>query len=111
LVQDAQERIIRNSEGQWGIADLAAEMNVSREHLARAFRKELGTSPQNYLLQKKMNLACELLREFGLSCAEVAERLGYDRPSSFSRAFKSVFGTNPQDYRNTSVPPASMPPR
>lgn len=67
-------------------------------HISKAFQKVYGITPRAYLLSKKMDYACRLLRE-GAKLEEIAEILGYSSPFNFSRAFKNHKGLSPNAYR------------
>jgi AraC family transcriptional regulator len=77
---------------------------VETSSVCRWFRRYQGTSPYQYLMRRKMNLAAEHLIENGGLVKEAAQRLGFADPYHFSRAFKSVHGVAPQAllrYRRT----------
>ncbi len=101
LVRQAQESIVGNLRNAYGIADVASELAVSREHLARVFRKETGKTLRHYQLQKRMQLASRLLENRELSVQDVAYELGYRQQSNFTRAFKIWTGITPVEYRGT----------
>ena len=54
----------------------------------------------DYLIQLKMQRACQLLDLSDLRVKEVAAKIGYDDPYYFSRLFSKVMGLCPQTYRN-----------
>jgi AraC-like DNA-binding protein len=86
------------------LAEVAAAAGVEASSVCRWFRRYQGTSPYQYLLRRKMNLAAELLVEDGVLVKEAAARVGFADPYHFSRAFKSVHGVAPralQGYRRT----------
>ena len=77
---------------------IAAQMGMSERTLQRRLREE-GTSYQAVLDNTRHYLARELLRNTGLSLAEVAARLGFSEPSAFFRAFRKWQGCTPGQYR------------
>jgi AraC-like DNA-binding protein len=86
------------------LADVAAAAGVEASSVCRWFRRYQGTSPYQYLLRRKMNLAAEYLLENGGLVKEAAARVGFVDPYHFSRAFKSVHGVAPRallNYRRT----------
>ncbi len=89
-------------EADWTIQTLARRAGMSRTAFALQFARLVGEPPLRYILRHRMNRAAELLRETTQSIAEVAERAGYNSESSFSRAFRRVFGTWPAAYRRRS---------
>lgn len=81
------------------LAEIAAAAGVETSSVCRWFRRYQGTSPYQYLLRRKMNLAAEHLVEHGGLVKEAAQRLGFADPYHFSRAFKAVHGVAPQTLR------------
>lgn len=77
--------------------EIATSAGVEASSVCRWFRRYQGTSPYQYLMRRKMNLAAEYLIENGGLVKEAAERVGFADPYHFSRAFKSVHGVAPRD--------------
>jgi AraC-like DNA-binding protein len=78
------------------LEDIAAAAGVEASSVCRWFRRFQGTSPYQYLLRRKMNLAAEFLVERGGLVKEAAERVGFADPYHFSRVFKAVHGVAPR---------------
>lgn len=86
------------------LEEIAQAASVEASSVCRWFRRYQGTSPYQYLLRRKMNLAAEHLIENGGLVKEAAQRVGFADPYHFSRAFKAVHGVAPRDllrYRHT----------
>jgi AraC family transcriptional regulator len=79
------------------LAQIAVAASVEASSVCRWFRRYQGTSPYQYLMRRKMNLAAEYLIENGGMVKEAAERTGFADPFHFSRAFKAVHGVAPSD--------------
>jgi len=79
------------------LGELASQAGVEASSICRLFRRYQGTSPYQYLLRRKMNLAAEFLVESGGLVKEAALRVGFADPYHFSRCFKSVHGVAPSD--------------
>ena len=105
LVLLAQEIVRENLDCNLNVSDLAARLNVSREHLTRTFREQTGQTPYRYVLREKMLLACRLLKETSLTNKEIAARLGYDAPAHFTRTFRTVMQMTPSRFRQVGVVP------
>jgi AraC-like DNA-binding protein len=84
---------------RWAVADLAAEVAVSRSVLDERFRQVLGRSPIRYLTEWRMHLAEELLDTTELGVVPIARRVGYESEEAFSRAFKRAHGDSPGRWR------------
>jgi AraC-like DNA-binding protein len=80
-------------------ATLAAVANMSLPHYFAQFKRVVGSSPIDYLINLRMEHARRLLSETSWSVKEVAVSLGYEDPLYFSRVFKSVNQTAPSDFR------------
>ncbi|WP_304217566.1 AraC family transcriptional regulator [Phocaeicola plebeius] len=78
---------------------LAAISCLSKDHFIRLFKKELGTTPLQYINQKKIEKAQLLLITEELAVKEIAFQLAFDDYSYFNRLFKKTTGVTPQEYR------------
>jgi AraC-like DNA-binding protein len=78
------------------LEQIASAAGVEASSVCRWFRRYQGTSPYQYLLRRKMNLAAEHLVERGGLVKEAAQRVGFADPYHFSRVFKSVHGVAPR---------------
>ena len=72
---------------------------LSKDHFIRLFKKELGTTPIQYINQKKIEKAQLLLITEELAVKEIAFQLAFDDYSYFNRLFKKTTGVTPQEYR------------
>lgn len=81
-----------------GLQELAGDLNVSRFHLIRAFKAELGVTPHAFRTSVRIQRARGLLRG-GADLAETAVSCGFYDQSHFSKAFKGVVGVTPGNYR------------
>ncbi|NOU91734.1 helix-turn-helix domain-containing protein [Paenibacillus sp. LMG 31456] len=80
------------------IVELAATAGVHRSHFTSLFTREMGASPQQYVLRMRMDKAAAMLSEASLSITEIALSVGYSDLYSFSRAFKKYFGCSPSQW-------------
>ena len=78
---------------------LAETSCLSKDHFIRLFKKELGTTPLQYINQKKIEKAQLLLITEELAVKEIAFQLAFDDYSYFNRLFKKTTGVTPQEYR------------
>jgi AraC-like DNA-binding protein len=84
-------------------AELAKAAGTSVRGLERAFVRDYGLSPQQYLRRLRMQTACQLLVSTRLALAQVADRCGFADQSHFTRDFRSLTGMTPRTYRLTFV--------
>lgn len=81
------------------IEEIADVCGLSRSYFGRLFKDSFGQSPQQFLINYRMNKAAELLKNSKIPIAEVGRSVSYDNQLHFSRAFKSIFGISPREYR------------
>ncbi len=81
------------------VADIVAYIGFTRSYFSTLFRRHMGISPQQYLMNVRLEQSCRLLRETELSIQEVGSRVGYDEPLNFTRFFTRSKGISPTEYR------------
>ena len=80
---------------------LAEEMCMSRNQFSRRLTAVSGETPNNYITRIKMEKAVRLLRDTNMSVKEVAYECGFDESNYFIHVFRQVYGSTPQQYRQT----------
>lgn len=83
------------------IRDIANYIGINRSYLTSIFKKSLGVSPQEYLLNYRMEYACELLKESNTKIATVAREVGYQDPITFSKVFRKHLKMSPTEWRSS----------
>lgn len=81
------------------VADLAREAALSEFHFFRSFKEAFDKSPHQYILDKRLKLAKNLLLNDELPVTEVAYQAGFNDIFSFSKAFKKQFKISPSRLR------------
>jgi AraC family transcriptional regulator len=86
---------------QISLADIAAAAGMSPFHLTRVFKKTMGMSPHQYLVEVRVHSARALVSAGGEhpSLAEVAAAVGFADQSHLTRQFKRILGTTPKKVR------------
>jgi AraC-like DNA-binding protein len=79
---------------------LARRLGVSRPYLAAIFRRETGHTLHDYVTERRVTRAKELLQHSELGIGEIASRLGFKTIFHFSRVFKEQTGQSPRKFRN-----------
>jgi AraC-like DNA-binding protein len=79
------------------IEDLAAEVQMSADHLRDLFHARFGRSPLEFRIALRLAMAKEMLCSSNLYVKEIAHRVGYPDPLYFSRVFKAHFGMSPRE--------------
>ena len=77
---------------------LAAMCSMKESYFQRLFKEKYGVSPKKYIIQLKVNHACDLLRSELYTVTQTAELCGYSDFYFFSRQFKEYIGMSPTDF-------------
>lgn len=85
--------------------NLARCCNYSYSHFRMIFKKSTGVSPNEYLLNCRLNAAKNMLTQTTLSCTKIAYQCGFPDNAKFSSYFKAKVGMSPKDYRKQAPPP------
>ncbi len=83
----------------WTLEELAHAANTSRSVLAERFQHLVGSPPMQYLTQWRMLLAANLLCRSNAPLMRIAEEVGYQTDTAFSRAFRREYGSPPAAWR------------
>lgn len=100
IVNSRQGELVR-------VENLAGEVHVSTDYLIRLFKKELGCTPAQFIIDRKMTAAKLRLASESTPVTELAYSLGYDNLSYFTRLFKKYTGVSPRQYRQNFNQPIS----
>lgn len=74
---------------------------ISPYHFHRIMKAYLGEPIVSYIIRCKVETSAQLLRYSSHQIDEIAYKMGYDCPTSFTKAFKKHFGVSPTEFRNT----------
>ncbi|MEW4430998.1 AraC family transcriptional regulator [Paenibacillus pabuli] len=94
---EEQLQTIISSEGS--ITQMAEELNLSRSQCTKIFKEIYGISPRQYVTEKKLNHAKQLLVSTNKTIEDIADELGYHSVSHFSRQFRRGTGLSPNQFR------------
>lgn len=97
-VETGREYMHAGVEARLSLEDVSRAACLSRYHFHRAFVQVWGKTPHQYLTAIRLGRARSLL-ESGMPVADVARAIGFASDSSFSRQFRSAFGTSPGTSR------------
>ena len=81
------------------VDQIAASASISASECLRCFHDMIGTTPNQYLRDRRAQRAAELLCGTGLSVTEIAGQCGFQDGSYFARSFRQVYGCGPTEYR------------
>ena len=80
------------------LEEVACLVDLSRAHFCTAFRHSVGRPPREWLIEKRIERARELLANPAMSITEIALALGYT-PSAFGAIFRERVGMTPSAFR------------
>ncbi len=89
------------------IEDMSREVALSPFYLIRSFRRAYKQTPHQYLVERRIARAKELLRNSDLSITEICAAVGFESLGSFSTLFRKAAGVSPRAYRISSQPTAT----
>lgn len=92
--------IIENISEELSVEELAAMVYLSQNQLARVFKKKYGKTVIEFIMEYRMNLAEELLKDTRFTVTEVSAKIGYPNYAYFTKLFKKHSGYTPSAYRN-----------
>lgn len=99
LVENALVYIENNIEESLSLESVSNHFNISKYYFHRLFSAMTGYSFNNYLLSRRLNTSVNLIQNERLSLTEIAYRLNFGTPSSFTRAFKRQYGIAPSKLK------------
>lgn len=104
IIEDAEEYLEKNvfAEGV-NIAEIAEKSNISEVYFRRLFKEKYNISPHEYINQQRIKKAKELLLYDNFNISEIAQACGYNSIYSFSRAFKTIVGLSPSDFKSKYI--------
>lgn len=94
------------------LTDLAALIPCSVSQIMRIFKRGMNTTPYEYILSQKINMAKILMKTTNLRIKDIADELSFDDEHYFSTLFKQKIGCTPTQYKknisNTGYPPSNQ---
>ena len=104
VARAARERLDREFRRPPGFGEVASDLGVSLNKLKSVFKEAFGTTMVDHCVDRRIREAQQLLLEGVLTIAQVADRVGYEHPSSFAAAFNRHVGMSPREYRRHRAP-------
>lgn len=89
----------KNPKKRIDLKDYCKKNGIGYEHFRKSFKQKIGISPGQYVVNRRMDAACQMLRISGKPINQIASDLGYSSPYEFSAQFKKFIGTPPKTYR------------
>jgi two-component system, response regulator YesN len=82
------------------VKQLAGQFHLNSSYLSVLFKKEMGFTISDFVQERRMAKAKELLQDPGIKVYEVAEQVGFQTAAYFAFLFKKVTGVTPQEFRD-----------
>lgn len=98
MVSESLQLIDQNIGDSLTIGELAQKLCVSSSLLSKAFKLETGYNVSEYIQNRRMELAKDLIRQGNYSVTQISDMLGYCSVCYFSAAFKKKFSITPSDF-------------
>ncbi len=102
IILEIKKYIDREENVSVNLDDVCAKFSINKSYAIATFKREFGITLYQYLLEKKIRAAEEMLIA-GKGINQIAEELGYSCSQSFTHAFKSVVGISPTSYRDKNM--------
>jgi transcriptional regulator GlxA family with amidase domain len=98
-LRELQDYISAHPAENLSLSALAGRLHMSPRHFARVFSAEVGVSPGRYVEQVRLETARRLLVESDVPTEAVARAAGFGNYQALRRAFLTVLGVSPAEYR------------
>lgn len=98
-VQTIVELINQEPSRDLSLVEAAEKVGLSPCHLDHLFSEEVGVSFKQYVIQCRLRVATELLRDTFLKVIKISQQAGWQSPSYFNHCFKQHLGMTPLEYR------------
>jgi AraC family transcriptional regulator len=85
------------------LADMAAVTGLSITHFSHIFKKSMGESPHQFVLQQRVQCAKELLVSVNFRMIDIALACGFKTQQHFARIFRKVCGLSPTEYQRLKL--------
>lgn len=86
----------------WNISSvkqIAEDLSYSEYHLSHVFKQKMGVTIKEYLMQRKILAATELLKNTSMGIEEISEHMNFSSARTFRQVFKRYMGMNASEYR------------
>ncbi len=81
------------------LTDCAKQLHLSYDYFQHKFKEKTGKSPKQFLINRRLEMAENLLMQTSLNCTEITYRCGFSTSAQFSKLFKIKYNLSPLEYR------------
>jgi AraC family transcriptional regulator len=94
-IEYINERLYKNLT----LTAIATELGLSPAYFCRLFKRSIGITPHQYILQQRIERSKQLLSQKDIRIVDIANHCGFANPSHFARCFRKMTGISPQQFR------------
>jgi AraC family transcriptional regulator len=102
ILSRIRDRVEAELDKKLSLASLAKESGYSRAHFLRMFRTATGLTPHQYVLERRLGAAQQLLRESRMVLADIALKCGFSSQTHMNDVFRKRLGVTPLEYRRNN---------
>jgi two-component system response regulator YesN len=99
IIEQIAAYIRKNYEKELTLKEISEQFFLSKEHISRKFKQEMGENLSEYICRIRMDKARDLLKDPEMKIKRVAELVGYKDEKYFYKVFKNVNGISPNEYK------------
>jgi AraC family transcriptional regulator len=99
ILRRIRDRIEAELDTELSLASLAKESGYSRAHFLRMFRAATGLTPHQYVLERRLSTAQQLIRQSKMLLADIALKCGFSSQTYMNDVFRKRLGVTPLEYR------------
>lgn len=100
LINRIKEHIEKHYSDELSVSELSRIYAINADYLSTLYKQEVGKPIIKHLTEIRIENACKLIRETGLSMIDVSKNVGYSDPQYFYKVFKKITGKTPAEYRS-----------
>ena len=100
-LEQSLEYINENLSVNLTLMGIATELAISQYYFCRLFKRSIGITPHQYILQQRIEKSKQLLLQKDIRIVDIANQCGFANPSHFARCFRKMMGISPQQFRET----------
>ena len=106
LIESIRSYLVANYSCAITVEEIARQYGFTPSYMIKAFKRQVGESPIQYLIRLRMDEARRLLSAApDLEIRQIGEIVGYADPHYFSRIFRNINGVTPTEYRSRRARP------
>jgi len=99
-LRSALDYIQDNLDQSLSLKEIARQVGISRFHFCSLFKQSVGVSPWQYVIERRIERAKELLKTSEMSLSEIALLCGFANQNHLNKHFRKLVGMTPKAYQN-----------